>query len=32
MELLSIRQYAKRRNCHPSYVAKLIKLGKLPRG
>jgi len=30
MELLSIRQYAKRRECHPSYIGKLIKLGKIP--
>jgi len=29
-ELLSIRGYAKRRGCYPSYIGRLAKMGKIP--
>jgi len=30
MELLSIRKYAAHRGCHPSYIGKMTKSGKIP--
>src|SRR5215469_1686336 len=30
MELLSIRRYASRRGCHPSYIGRLTKSGRIP--
>jgi hypothetical protein len=31
MKLLSIRAYARHRQCHPSYISKLLRLGKISR-